>query len=109
MSGYSETPLAKKLGIKAGDTIFTLGAPNDYRGWLSPLPENVSIIAKAKPGSCAIVHLFAPMMADIERNLPTARRAMTQNGALWGVVVQKIGEAPNRCHRGSPPRAAVKN
>jgi bifunctional DNA-binding transcriptional regulator/antitoxin component of YhaV-PrlF toxin-antitoxin module len=92
--GYSGTPLAKKLGIKAGDKILVIDAPKDYRDWLSPLPENVSIIAKAKLAECAIVHLFAPMMADIERNLAMARGAMTQKGALWVSWYKKSAKLP---------------
>ena len=30
MAGYSGTPLAKKLGIKPGSTLFLDGAPDDY-------------------------------------------------------------------------------
>ena len=92
--GYSGTPLAKKLGIKAGDTIFALGAPKDYRDWLSPLPENVSITVKSKPGSHVIVHLFAPMMADIERSLTLVRQAMTRDGALWVSWYKKSAKLP---------------
>jgi hypothetical protein len=83
MAGYSVTPLARKLGIKPGDNVLTIGAPTDYRAWLVPLPEGASFIAKAKPSECAIVHLFAPMMTELERHLPAARRAMTRDGALW--------------------------
>ena len=83
MAGYSGTPLAKKLGIKPGDKILAIGAPKDYRAWLGALPGKVSIAGTAKPGECAIVHLFAPLMADMERHLASARAAMTPNGALW--------------------------
>jgi|SRR5579871_1031687 len=83
MAGYSGTPLAKKLGIKPGDMILTVGAPKHYRDLLAPLPPGASIVSKAKPGECAIVHLFAPMMADVERHLATARNAMKTDGALW--------------------------
>src|ERR1700676_1873952 len=93
-SGHSGTPLAKKLGIKAGHTILAIGAPKDDRDWLSPLPENVSITAKRKPGSYAIVHFFAPMMADIDRNLTPARQAMTQNGALSVSSHKKSAKLP---------------
>lgn len=83
MAGYSGTPLAKKLGIKPGDMILAVGAPKHYRDWLAPLPHGASIVAKAKPGECAMVHLFAPMMADVERHLASARQAMKTDGALW--------------------------
>jgi hypothetical protein len=43
-AGYSGTPLAKKLGIKEGFTIFVVNAPDDYANLVAPLPENVWLI-----------------------------------------------------------------
>jgi hypothetical protein len=83
MAGHSGTPLAKKLGIKPGDMILAIGAPKHYRDWLAPLPHGASIVSKSRPGECAIVHLFAPVMADVERHLAPARKAMKTDGALW--------------------------
>ena len=37
-AGYSGTPLAAKLGIKAGDRVALVGAPDGYRAWLGELP-----------------------------------------------------------------------
>jgi hypothetical protein len=83
MAGYSGTPLAKKLGVKPGGTIFVIAAPEEYRDWLSPLPEGVDFVAKAKPGTIAMVHLFVSSLAELDRQLPVARKAMMQDGALW--------------------------
>ena len=41
-SGYSKTPLAKKLGIKSGYTIWLLNAPNYYLNLFEDLPEDIS-------------------------------------------------------------------
>ena len=41
-AGYSGTPLAAKLGIKAGDRVALVGAPDGYRAWLGELPVGVS-------------------------------------------------------------------
>ena len=57
MAGYSKTPLAQKLGIKAGTNVVALGAPPSYRKWLAPMPEGVSFHEKAIASS-AFVHLF---------------------------------------------------
>jgi hypothetical protein len=37
MAGYSATPLARKLGLKAPMTVCTLDAPRESREWLGPL------------------------------------------------------------------------
>ena len=42
MAGYSGTPLAQKLGIKAGQKVLTINAPAAYAKLLAPLPEGVS-------------------------------------------------------------------
>ncbi len=82
-AGYSGTPLAKKLGIKAGTKLLAIGAPADYASWLAPLPADVSLIAKPAKGGCEMVHLFVASLADLDRHLPLARRAMKAEGALW--------------------------
>jgi len=43
MAGYSGTPLAKKLGIKAGQSLHVIANPDDYFDWLSPLPEDLEV------------------------------------------------------------------
>jgi hypothetical protein len=68
MPGYSETPLAQKLGIRPGMNILTIDAPKDYASILGPLPSGVSIVTKAKPGASEIVHLFAPTLAARRSN-----------------------------------------
>ncbi len=43
MTGYSGTPLARKLGIKAGHTVATVGEPADFRSLLVDLPDDVDL------------------------------------------------------------------
>jgi hypothetical protein len=83
LPGYSGTPLAKKLGIKPDSVVLAIGAPDDYGALLKPMPEGAAIVAKAKPGTADIVHLFVPSLAALEKQLPQARQAMTTDGAIW--------------------------
>lgn len=83
MAGYSETPLAKKLGIKAGASVYVIAAPRDYEMLLAPLPKNVAFVSKPKKDGADIVHLFIKSQADLEVGLPKARAAMKTDGALW--------------------------
>jgi hypothetical protein len=94
MAGYSGTPLAKKLGIKAGSTVLAVGAPAGYRGWLAPLPENIDFVLKPPKGGCDIVHLFVASLAEFERTLPSARKAMKPDGALWVSWYKKSAKIP---------------
>jgi hypothetical protein len=38
MVGHSETPLAKKLGLKEGSHLALVGAPDDYAVLIEPVP-----------------------------------------------------------------------
>jgi hypothetical protein len=83
MAGYSGTKLAEKLGIKAGMTIVAMNAPEDYAVIVGPLPSGASIATKSKPGEAAMVHLFVVSLAELDKHLPSARKAMAADGALW--------------------------
>ena len=43
MAGYSGTPLATKLGIRAGLVVAALDEPDGFRDWLSSVPDGVRI------------------------------------------------------------------
>lgn len=55
MAGYSGTPLASKLGIKAGTVLAAIDAPSNYRKLLAPLPDGVRI-ATSPVSDAHIVH-----------------------------------------------------
>ena len=55
--GYSDTPLTKKLGIKEGNHVLLIGAPNGYEQWLQPLPASVMFVNHAD-ASVDVAHLF---------------------------------------------------
>lgn len=82
MAGYSGTPLAKKLGIKANARVLTKNAPDEYLGWLGPLPDGVSVSARVK-GSVDIVHLFATKRSDLDRQLGDLMERIAPNGMIW--------------------------
>lgn len=83
MAGYSGTPLAQKLGIKAGHRVALLGAPADFHTVLA-LPEGVSVersLSGNKPFD--VIVLFAVAERELTRRfVPTARR-LQPNGGLW--------------------------
>jgi hypothetical protein len=55
-AGYSGTPLARKLGIKAGLRVLLVHPPAGYVELLAPLPEPVFFVqrlgAEAVPRPC---------------------------------------------------------
>jgi hypothetical protein len=82
MAGYSKTPLAQKLGIKAGTKVAALNAPANYRKLLPPLPDGVSFADKAIAGS-TFVHLFVTERRILEKELKRLRGLLDDAGVLW--------------------------
>jgi hypothetical protein len=94
MAGYSGTPLVKKLGIKPGNPVVAINAPKDYARILGALPDDAAIVAKAPKGGAPVVHLFVVSEAELARDLPRARKAMTIDGALWVSWYKKAAKIP---------------
>lgn len=82
MSGYSGTPLAKKLGIRAHARLFVRAAPDNYRELLAPLPEGVHSVRRIDART-DLIHLFATRAAALARALTAARRAMRMDAVIW--------------------------
>ena len=82
-AGSSGTPLVRKLGIKEGDRLLLLGAPDGFaQTTLGPLPHGVRIRRTAR-GPAEVLVAFFTARADLERRLPVLRRAMTPAAGLW--------------------------
>ena len=82
MAGYSKTPLAQKLGIKAGTKVAALNAPAGYRKLLAPLPAGVSFVDKATAGA-GFIHLFVTEGRILEKELKRLRGIIDEAGVVW--------------------------
>lgn len=82
MAGYSKTPLAQKLGIKAGTELVAINPPTGYRKWLAPLPERVSFVSEMKAGAL-FVHFFVSEKKLLEKELKRLRKMIADPGTLW--------------------------
>jgi hypothetical protein len=92
-TGYSGTPLAKKLGIVEGSRVVTLHAPDDYARWLSSIPSNVVFEGKVTPLT-DIVHVFSATKADLKATLETLRNAIKSSGTVWVSWPKKTSKVP---------------
>ncbi|MEY2446900.1 MAG: hypothetical protein QOH79_376 [Acidimicrobiaceae bacterium] len=92
-SGYSGTPLAKKLGIKEGHAIALLGAPRGFTGALERLPEGVKIGTAAR-GTSDVIVSFHTERADLEARVPRLLDALDVNGGLWIAWPKKASKVP---------------
>jgi hypothetical protein len=81
-SGYSGTPLAKKLGIKSGFNIRLINAPEHYLSLFTDLPTDIYFVDQ--PGSkLNLIHFFIKSYDELSEMLPDLKEQITQNGIIW--------------------------
>lgn len=81
LAGYSGTPLAKKLGIKAGYSVALVGAPDDFKTTLGELPEGVVLRRQAR-GRCDLVVWFCKSRGELEKRVERLG-SLAGLGGLW--------------------------
>ncbi|MBO0323214.1 DUF3052 domain-containing protein [Muricauda sp. CAU 1633] len=82
-SGYSGTPLAKKLGIKEGFSILTYNAPEHYWGLFSDLPNNLDIHKRLGEDKLDFIHIFCTTLEELKMIASQYKEALKVNGSLW--------------------------
>lgn len=82
MTGYSGTPLARKLGIGADCVVQAIGPPPGYRELLHPLPDRVRFVSRLSR-SVHIVHVFATQRRELARTLKRLRTRIEPSAAVW--------------------------
>lgn len=81
-AGYSQRPLAAKLGLKPGMRARLIGAPPDYMATLGLVVAQVEFDDSATSG-LDFIQVFAADQAALMRSLPSQVEALASNGALW--------------------------
>lgn len=82
MTGYSGTPLAKKLGIKPGARLWARNAPVGYKKLLAPIPEGVVFVAKSGK-DLDLIHLFTRSRRELAAALPGMLKSIKRDGTIW--------------------------
>jgi hypothetical protein len=79
-AGYSGTPLAKKLSLKDGLTVWFHDMPDSVRADI----QEVALVERLapEPGLDA-AHLFTTQRAEMERMLTSLRSLIAPNGFVW--------------------------
>ena len=94
MSGYSQTPLIKKLGLKAGNIACIINPPRKYFEALSPLPADVEI-KTALRASLDFVHFFVTGQSEFKTYLKSARDHLQPDGMIWVSWPKKASKVPS--------------
>ena len=82
-TAYSGTPLAKKLGIKAGHSILLHNQPDHYFDLFADLPANLTFLKRKNQESADFIHLFCTRFADLQQITTSYKKALKKDGLLW--------------------------
>jgi hypothetical protein len=82
MAGYSGKPLAQKLGIDKPMIVYTVDAPDEYRGWLGALSPGVHL-RTSPPKPLTAAHVFVTRKEELRKRLQTLRREIDPTGFVW--------------------------
>jgi hypothetical protein len=86
-TGYSGTPLPKKLGIKPGHRVMVLNAPAGFA------LESVTPVTRAS-GLADVILSFHTERRELERRMPVLRERMEQAAGLWIAWPKKASKMP---------------
>ena len=82
VSGYSGTPLPKKLGLNEGGTMVLLNAPPGIEQLLVPLPADAILVSKLSARNELVV-LFCNDTATLKKSLAAVSKKLRADGSLW--------------------------
>jgi hypothetical protein len=104
MAGYSGTPLARKLGIKADHRVALVAAPPSFPALLGELPPGVLLQQDAKGKEpFDVILFFARSLEELRRRFAELAERLVPTGGLWVAwpkkasgVVTDLSENPAR-------------
>jgi hypothetical protein len=95
VAGYSGTPLAKKLGIKAGHRVAVLHGPDGFGDTLGDRPDGVAVTYPTHvPKVADVIVAFYTERARFGAELPALERAIFPDGGLWIAWPKKASKVP---------------
>ena len=93
MTGYSGTPLAKKLGIKDGSKIVLVNPPKNYLQLLAPVPDGVKLLPRVTNGT-DLVHIFSTSKKELRSRLRVFLKKLKRDGMIWVSWPKKAAKVP---------------
>jgi hypothetical protein len=82
MTGYSGTPLPKKLGIVEGTRFAVRSAPAGFDATLGELPPGAEWRDQIRPGLDIVIAFFTEA-GELVRQWPSLAAAVTPDGTVW--------------------------
>ena len=81
-SGYSGTPLWKKLGCKPGYRIAVIAPPEDFDLDMDGIPPDIAVIGELQP-EMDVILWFCTSVLELDKALLEGRKCMKTNAGLW--------------------------
>ena len=89
-AGYSGTPLPQKLGLKAGQTVLVVNAPD---GFEKNIPRDATLLDRLKK-PVDFVAIFVTAASDLKKRLPKLIAALDPAGMIWVCWPKKASKVP---------------
>ena len=91
-SGYSGTPLAKKLSLRDGQRVWFDNMPEDVADEIDEYALDLTFVDPAQGIDAA--HVFVTERADLEAKLMTLRNQIAPDGQVWVSWPKKAANVP---------------
>src|ERR1041385_6714026 len=83
LAGYSTTPLVKKLGIKAGNTVAIINGSKDFTAALNPLPEDVKFVSGFSSKQLDFILFFTDSADKLRKEMRKMKSRLAPHGIFW--------------------------
>ena len=90
-SGYSGTPLAKKLSLRDGQRVWFDNMPEDVADEIGEYALDLTFVDPAQGVDAA--HVFVTDRSDLEAKLTTLRNQIAPDGQVWVSWPKKAAKA----------------
>jgi hypothetical protein len=83
-TGYSGTPLIRKLGFTGAQPAVVMNPPCPYADLLAE-PVDITVLSREMPvpGGCLFLHLFTTQRDEMQTVLAGARHRIAPAGMVW--------------------------
>jgi hypothetical protein len=112
-AGYSDKPLADKLGYKAGQRALFIRLPSELAELQSSVPFG-SVASKRDwkaelpPRAFDLIHAFTTSRAELDEHLLDLQSALKPDGAIWVSWPKKAAKVPTDVSEDRVREAALK-
>ena len=93
MTGYSATPLVRKLGFAPGMRVHFTNAPGHFVGLVGELPDGVRVLKRAAP-ELDLAMLFVTRRSALARGLQTLQTTLQPAGMIWVAWPKHASKVP---------------